>query len=471
MRSFIFVWFFVSVLLIALVSMAGVFWTGPSFVLATWSFYGTDVMEYAAQTAVVEFETGGVPALEAFEKRATADGRMRGYLFDDQLNEVRGRAASKRIQAFARQLQAGESVRFEPEGRGILAGSMVKGKLGREYRVIIAFPSRRGRNFPINVWGWVLRIATVLASALLLCSWLAWRLSTPLGRLQQAARKFATGDLGTRVQAESFPTHPPEYGELARDFDEMARRIEALLDSQRQLLRDVSHELRTPLTRLGLAVNIARRAPGATVEQCLDRIDQESDRLNALIDRIIRLSRLESLAQTPRKDLIELSDFIDSIVSDANFEAEASDRKVTILRCETCRLHGDRELLREALENVIRNAIRYTPDGGSVSVESFLVIGSEYRIVVRDKGPGVPADHLKAIFDPFHRAPQRANADPVGFGLGLAIAKRAVELHHGVITGRNCSVGGFEIEIGLPLNAAGAQWGSGAKSAETTQFS
>ncbi len=450
MRNFVFVWFLVSALLIALVATAGVIWTGPYFLLTTWSFYGADLIEYGAQMAVNAFETGGVPALDAYEKRSLPSGRMRDYLFGAQGEEVRGRQAPEDVRTLALRLREGEPPRFKTEGRGILAGCLAKGSDGRIYRVIIAFTSRRGNNIPFNGWGWVARALTVLVSTALACSWLAWRLSTPLGQLRHVTRKFAAGDLGVRAMALSFPRYPPEYVALARDFDEMAGRIESLVSSQRQLLQDVSHELRTPLTRLGLAVNIARRESGASAAQSLDRIDQESHRLNALIDRIIRLSRLESFSESPRKELIELSDFIDSIVSDANFEAEARNRKVITLRCETWRLRGDRELLREALENVIRNAIGFAPEKSSISVDSFVAGGSEYRIAVRDEGPGVPADHLAAIFHPFHRVP-RTGTDAGGFGLGLAIAQRAIRLHHGIITGRNRDEGGFEIDIRLPL--------------------
>lgn len=164
---------------------------------------------------------------------------------------------------------------------------------------MIWFPSRRVPYVPINTWGWVGRLAAIVVTAALLCSWLAWRLSTPLARLRQAARKFASGDLRARAGASTAPSSLPEYRELAGDFDEMACRIETLVDSQRQLLRDVSHELRTPLTRLNLAVNNARHVATPAMEDWLDRIDQESERLNALIDRIIRLSRFEALAEPP----------------------------------------------------------------------------------------------------------------------------------------------------------------------------
>ena len=450
MRNFIFFWFLASVLLLALVGLAGVILTGPSVAMATWTYYGSDVVGYGAQNAVTAFETGGVPALKTFQKEALRDGRARGYLFDSALNEVEGQPASPRIREFASGLREGEAVRFDPDGLGLLAGVAVRGSGAKVYRVVISFVSRRAFSTPLNGIGWAARIGLILAAASLLCSWLALRLANPLSRLQQATRKFASGELSARVGANSFPRSPPEYGELARDFDDMANRIETLVNSQRQLLRDVSHELRTPLTRLGLAVNIARGAEGTTAAQALNRIDRESDRLNALIDRVIRLSRLETLSESPKSELIELSDFVDSLVSDANFEAEAHGRKVIMVRCQECHMHGDRELLREALENVIRNAIRYTPSATNVSVDAWRSGNSNYTIVVRDQGPGVPEAHLAGIFDPFHRAPQRAEYDPGGFGLGLAIAKRAVQLHNGAITARNCD-SGLEVQINLPL--------------------
>lgn len=452
MRNFIFIWFLVSLAILAVVSAIGVVWTGPYFVLATWSFYGGDLVEYAAQSAVNAYEAGGVAGLDAFEHRAAPDGRMRGYFFDANLHEVRNREVSPTIVAIARDLRAGAPIRFKAEGPGVLAGTARKGASGQAYRVVISFPTRRGQAIPFHPWGWAARSAVVVLTAALLCSWLAWRLSNPLSKLRAAARRLASGDLTVRVGAQDFPRRPPEYGELAWDFDEMAHRIEALVNSQRQLLRDVSHELRTPLTRLGLAVNIARQSPGAQAAQALDRIDHESDRLNTLIERIIRLSRLEALDDPPRRDPIELSDFIDTIAGDANFEAEAHGCKVKTLRCEPYRMQGDRELLREALENVIRNAIRYSPKGTSIEVDAFVPPAAGYRITIRDHGPGVPSGHLASIFQSFHRAPQPDGEDPSGFGIGLAIAKRAVELHHGSIAGQNRPDGGFEVAIALPVS-------------------
>jgi two-component system sensor histidine kinase CpxA len=451
MRKLIFFWF----LAFGLISMAAAFWIGRSIRLGAAGYYESDVVRYTAETVADALNSGGIAALEETEKRIDPERRLRIFVFDPALNEVTGRPGPEGVRSFASRLRPQDNAQFEVLGAGLLAGSIVNGPDGRAYRVVVRFPARRVALVPVYAWGWIGRIGAVVVAAALLCSWLAWRLSKPLERLRQAARQFATGDLKARAGVSSFPSNPPEYRELASEFDEMAGRIEALVDSQRQLLRDVSHELRTPLTRLNLAVNNARHAPAADVEASLDRIDQESERLNALIDRIIRLSRCEAFAEPPHREVIEFGDFIESIVSDAGFEATARERKICIARAEVCRLTGDRELLREAIENVVRNAIRYTPEGTTVTVDAYRAAPSEYRIAIRDCGPGVPMEHIEAIFEPFYRAPQNAGDSP-GFGIGLAIAKRAIDLHHGAITARNIPEGGFEIAISLPVSVTAA---------------
>jgi two-component system sensor histidine kinase CpxA len=450
MQRFIFFWF----LAVGLISLTGALWIGRSMRLAAAGFYESDVVNYTAETVAHALDNGGLSALHDIERRIDPKRKLRFFVFDPDLNEVSGRLGPESVRALASRLRPQDNAQFEILGGELLAGSIVTVHDGRVYRVIVRLPAGKFAYLPVRAWGWSGRIAAIVAAAGLLCTWLAWRLSTPLSRLGEAASKFASGDLKARAGAATFPSHPPEYRKLAHDFDEMAGRIETLVDSQRQLLRDLSHELRTPLTRLNLAVNNARHAPASGVAGSLDRIDQESDRLNALIDRLIRLSRCEAFAEPPHRDIIEFADFVESIVSDADFEATARKRRVSMLRAETCRLAGDRELFREAIENIMRNAIRYTPEGTAVTVDAYREGLSEYRIVIRDCGPGVPAEHIAAIFEPFYRAPQRTDPDSPGFGIGLAIAKRAISLHQGIITARNLVEGGFEIAIRLPVSAA-----------------
>lgn len=450
MRRFIFLWFLASVAVVSLISTLGAIWSRRPIMLAAWSYYGSDLVHYTAQLAGRALDSGGIPALEAAEKRIDPDGDLRFFVFDSGLREISGGAGPGAVRALASRLRPGDNARFEMFAGGLIGGSVAGARDGSAYRVIVWFPSRRVPNVPVNAWGWAGRLGAIVLVAGLLCSWLAWRLSWPLARLREAARRFAAGDLKARAGAADLPSYLPEYRELAGDFDEMAGRIESLVDSQRQLLRDVSHELRTPLTRLNLAVNNARHAPASAVEVSLDRIEQESERLNSLIERVIRLSRFEAFAEPPKRETIEFGDFIESIVSDADFEATARRRRVSIGHAETCRLAGDRELLREAIENLVRNAIRYTPEDTAVTVDAWRPSAAEYRIAIRDCGPGVPQEHLAAIFEPFYRAPQPAGADSPGFGVGLAIARRAVSLHHGSITARNLAEGGFEVTVHLP---------------------
>jgi two-component system, OmpR family, sensor histidine kinase CpxA len=456
MRRFIFFWF----LAVGLISLIGAAWIGRSMKLTATGFYEPDVVNDAAETIVHDtadavahaLDNGEVSTLHDLERRLDPKRKLRFFVFDPDLHEVSGDPTPESVRALAGSLRPEGNAQFETFGGELLAGTIVTAQDGRAYRVIVRLPARKVAKVPVQAWGWSGRIAAIVAAAGLLCIWVAWRLSAPLARLSQATSTFASGDLKARAGAATFPSQPPEYKKLAYDFDDMAGRIETLVDSQRQLLRDVSHELRTPLTRLTLAVNNARHAPASAVAASLDRIDQESERLNALIDRIIRLSRCEAFAEPPHCDIIECADFVESMVSDADFEATARKRRVSMLRAETCRLTGDRELLREAIENIIRNAIRYTPEGTAVTVDAYREGLSEYQIVIRDCGPGVPIEHLEAIFEPFCRAPQRIDADSAGFGIGLAIAQRAIGLHQGTITARNLVEGGFEIAIRLPVS-------------------
>lgn len=453
MRSFLFIWFLVSVAITGCVSVISVIWTGPSLVLAAWEFYGSGVVEYGSSLVKTAAESGGGAGIRILQ---TEIGKQGGgtqlFVFDNHQHELTGRPMPEFITRSAEQVAVARQVRFQVQGRGLVAGRTVSLQDGRTLSVVFWFPSRQIPAFPLRPWAWFGRLATILVAAGVLCSWLAWRLSTPLLRMNEAARKFASGDLTARAGAASFPRHPPEYRELAGEFDEMAGRIEGLVTSQRNLLRDVSHELRTPLTRLGLAVNNARGAEPERLGTLLDRIELESERLNALIERIVRLSRMESLEAAPVREPIEMRDFLEGIVSDANFEAEASNRQICLEVADTCRMTGDRELLREAFENVVRNAIRYTPEGGSVWVRAECVGAATYRITVRDEGPGIPPEQLKEIFHPFFRG---RHADGAGFGLGLAIAERAIRVHHGTIVARNAAEGGLEQSIHLCIPQSG----------------
>ncbi|HEX5226384.1 MAG TPA: ATP-binding protein, partial [Bryobacteraceae bacterium] len=232
-----------------------------------------------------------------------------------------------------------------------------------------------------------------------------------------------------------------------RSFNEMAGRIQTLLAAERRLLLDISHELRSPLARLGVAVELARS--GEDREHMLDRIQKEADRLNELVGELLQVTRVETDPSKQKTDAVHLDELLADIVYDSLLEAKAKDCNLLLKAPAAVIVTGDEELIRRALENVIRNAIRYAPRGTAVDVE--LAKPRDAVVVsVRDYGPGVPEDALSRIFDPFYRVDSDRNRASGGLGLGLAIARRSVQLHKGKLSAKNAHPG-LLVTIELPL--------------------
>ncbi|QWV94641.1 HAMP domain-containing protein [Geomonas oryzisoli] len=302
--------------------------------------------------------------------------------------------------------------------------------------------------FPLPPDFWLNMLITLLVSGCA-CYGLAWGLTTPIRRLRAATQSFAGGDLGARVELGNAAAGD-ELADLGRDFNRMAERIEKLVNSHRQLLRDVSHELRSPLARLGVALGLARKSAPAVAS--LDRIEQEADRLNLLIGELLTLSQIEGGSGTTSFGRVDLAELVQEVVRDADFEANASRRSVQSACMQAVMLHGNREMLRRALENVVRNAVRYTEEESSVEVR-LEPSGPERAVIrVRDHGPGVPDAQLEAIFRPFYRVGEARDRESGGSGIGLAIASETVVMHGGGISARNADGGGLEVELILPLN-------------------
>jgi two-component system sensor histidine kinase CpxA len=247
-----------------------------------------------------------------------------------------------------------------------------------------------------------------------------------------------------------------EFAGLAQDFDRMAERLDALVTAERRLLRDISHELRSPLARLYVALGLARHEAGPE-RAGLDRIEREAERLNTLIGQLLTLARLESGTTSPAREAVELASIAREVAADADFEARGRGRAVRVTDAGNTGVLGDAELLRSAIENVVRNAVRHTREGTTVetALRREVVAGSpRVRITVRDHGPGVPEAALPYIFEPFYRVGEARERTTGGVGLGLTIAHRTIRLHGGTLAAANAPDGGLVVELGLPAPAA-----------------
>ena len=278
------------------------------------------------------------------------------------------------------------------------------------------------------------------------CYFISRYLTKPMYQLGEAAANIADGRLETRVDP-SLKNRRDEIAGLARNFDRMAERIEALITGQRRLLGDVSHELRSPLSRLMVALSMVKNGPAEETSDNLERIGLEARRLDTLIGQLLALTRIDSGLDRDAPARFDLTNLLQEVANDSDFEARARNRRVVIKQADPCTVSGFEELLRSALENVVRNAVRYTAEGTAVEI-SLAALSSQALVQVRDYGPGVPENMLPEIFLPFRRV---ANGNSDGAGLGLAIAERAVNVHGGTVRATNSPEGGLIVEIGLPL--------------------
>ena len=294
-------------------------------------------------------------------------------------------------------------------------------------------------------------IITLVAGSVF-CYLITRHVTGPVFRLRAAAGRIAQGHLDTRVDA-ALEHRRDALGDLGRDFNRMAERIEMLVDGQRRLLGDVSHELRSPLSRLIVALGLVKQRPQEASEH-LERIALESRRLDALIGQLLTLSRINSGTYTGARAPVDLTNLVDEIASDGDFEARAHGRTVTVVHADACSLDGFEEILRSAIENVVRNAVRHTRQGTSVEIrlsEQPSAGGRKAVLRIRDHGPGVAESSLSEMFLPFRRVAPPTAGSAEGTGLGLAITDRAVTLHGGTVHAENAADGGLIVNIELPL--------------------
>jgi len=410
----------------------------------------------AAQMAAT-FELNGQAALRQELRQVEQPRHLRLFLFDGGWREVSGRPVPDWMEGMLSGRQ--------PKPRGLpgllLPFHFVKqqsaGLSGRTYTLVAELPPNPvfflGRS---SSHGWGMLVA-VLTSGLV-CYLLTSYLTGPVVKLRAATQRLAAGDLTARAGSGQKNRRHDEIGGLVRDFDTMAERLETLVNEQNRLLNDISHELRSPLARLNVALGLARQRTGPDAISVLARIELESTRLEEMIDRLLTLSRLEAGQALLDRSSLRLGELIQEIVKDADFEAQSRHCHVRYGVAREAEITGSPSLLRSAIENVVRNAMRYTREGSDVDVSLEVETNSPETAVIRvcDHGPGVPEAALDKLFRPFFRVDDARGRQTGGSGLGLAITDRAVRLHGGTVKAANQASGGLCVEIRLPLQGQNA---------------
>lgn len=410
----------------------------------------TGVLDQYARSAVDIYAHGGKPRLAEYLDKIDDISFLQANLFDPQNHDILGRGvpqgaeevfvkarATRNTQFHIGMLWTGASVVDGPDGKYVLVA-----------KVLIPYSGLMQGVLATAVLAWLL---PAIAGALL-CLFLGYHIAKPIRALQTVAGRIADGDLSVRA-SPAVGSRRDELADLARDFDKMADRIQALLWKQQELLGDISHELRSPLTRLGVSLELVRRGES----DATNRMQKDLDHLDTLIGQILTLTRLQALGDPKNEIPVNLRLILESVAEDARFEGREDGKSVVISRADDCLLKGDPALLRSCVENVVRNAVRYTNPQTEVAISLDLVgDGSDSaRILVADHGDGVPAQALGHIFEPFYRVTEACEHQTGGTGLGLSIAQRIAIFHGGSIRARNRDGGGLEMEICLPVKRPG----------------
>jgi two-component system sensor histidine kinase CpxA len=358
---------------------------------------------------------------------------------------------------------------LDPDGRELLGRdrSLAKQKKGRSKVSIRKMEDANGRVYTLasasrppprtllapGPQGVGMRLAVAAVISALVSLLLARYLAAPLGQLSRASRRLATGDLTVRVGG-LLDQRKDEFGQLAQDMDEMARRLQISQQANQRLLRDVSHELRSPLARLRVALEIARNKDQRLVAEELNRIELESERLEQLVDEVLNLLRESTGSMELRLSDFDLVELLEDLVDTVNYET-SDDRQAVELRAQgPLRLKADRELLWRVFENLLRNAMLHSGDAVGIEISAGQAGVNEIRVEVLDSGPGISEAHIDRIFEPFYRVDEARNRKSGGHGLGLAIAASAVRRHGGSIKASNRPHGGLEVAVVLTAGQA-----------------
>lgn len=392
------------------------------------------------ESAAATLQYGGVAALR---NMMVSDAGQSIYAVDETGHELLGRTVAHEVLDEARHAAG-----------NVLEQHWVRQIDSSGHRYLLFLIAGRNsveeelpRNWDQQLFPMVPVIAATIAS-FIFAALLAWYFAKPIRSLRRAFESVAEGNFNVHLDAD-MGQRRDDLADLGRDFDRMSSRLKALLEGQRRLLKDISHELRSPLARLQIAIGLVRQQPEKLIPS-LDRIDRESERMDMLVGELLELSKLEAGVPGSTEAEVNLDELLDGILEDARFEAEQSSKLVACTGQGNVMLKGSAELLYRAIENVVRNAVKYTPDGTRVEIDIGTADGW-LVLSVCDQGSGVPDEELGLIFEPFFRGSGTQNGNIEGHGLGLAIARRIFEAHGGTVRAFNRETAGLCVVVRLPL--------------------
>ena len=444
----IFLWFWVTVLITGIASVL-TFWIRAHSSPYQWHASLIEKARTSGETAIKIYEENGPVATVKYLALIRRDNLLNACLFDRSGNVLAGRDCESVADMLPNLSAPGAPDFGVKSGVGRVA-QILKGPSGHEYIFATELPPGPPMRPRLTRLGFALQWGVALFVSALICYLLTRYLTTPIFRLREAAHQLASGDLSTRAGTR-ISARNDEFGDLVRDFDAMAARIEDLVSRQRQLISDVSHELRSPLARLTIALDLARARKGD--DPAFEQAEQDTALLDEMIGRLLTLARLDVATHEIPKTEVDLAELITQVVRNANFESHPNGDRVRLNIENNCLTYGNPELLHSAVENVVRNAIRYTDPGTQVELRltRSTADGQSFaRIEVRDHGPGVPDSELTSIFRPFYRVAASRDRQSGGAGLGLAIADRVIRAHGGTIRAENATPHGLLMEILLP---------------------
>lgn len=427
--------------------------------IAAWELRGYIETRHSTlgQQAAKVLASGGEGALITWiNTEAVIPDDASVYILDENSNDILGRKVPTQYADFIRDSVVGQPVSEDSNFRPVRLAPQLIGPDGRQYSFLV-LPSG------ISLWGSPAITLGLIAVAICVIAGVAWLIarafSRPLGELQLAVRELASGDTDARVP-DAIAGRGDELGALAADFNQMAKRLEELITTREHLMRDMSHELRSPLARLQAAIALAAERSSLAPDE-RDRIEQEIVRMNQVIGEMLRYSSLDATASN-RLRLVRIDRLLKQLVDVEEIEARNAGCTIKLETDKNLVVVGDPEMLRSCFENILRNAIRHSPQDSIIEIESRKLENpktsnrdtSGIEVKISDHGPGVPNNQLEKIFQPYVRIADGRN-DNNRTGLGLAIVRRIVEKHAGTVSALNRKGGGLTVTVDLPTAELG----------------